>query len=171
MLGSALQRLARSAVSAARLSNWSFGRSAPSPGGLPVWHSTADSVYGSQGWQHALHSLAPARPVTLDSAKALQQQPTALCRPSDYPSTAVRIQQCMQRQRLQSGMATSTATPQASITAARQLPDHAPKPWTPTDQLQKRKILPKRMGHMLAVRRRCCVRTHSPQGFGTKHTG
>ena len=157
MLGSVVQRLARSAVSAARLSNWSFGGSAPNPGGLPVWHSAADSVYGSQRWQHALHSLATARPATLDSAKALQQQLPALRRPSDHSSIAASVQPCIQQHGLRSGMATSTATDAATSTAARQLPGPAPKPWTPTDQLQKRKILPKRMGHMLAVSHRCCL--------------
>ena len=159
MLGSVVQRLARNAVLAARLSNWSFKGSPPSPGGFSVWQSAADSVSSTHRWQHAVHSWATAQPATLSAAQILLQQLTA-----GTFSAAANIPPCLRQQRLQSGATTGTAGDAAADAATRQLPAPAtpsatPMPWTPTDQLQKRKILPKRMGHLLAVSRRCLPRT------------
>ena len=105
MLGSVVQRLARNAISAARLSNWSFGGPALTPGGLPVWRSAADGVGSGQRWQHAVHGLATARPAMLGTEQILQQQLTV-----GNPSTAASIQPSMQQQRLRRSATTSVAS-------------------------------------------------------------
>ena len=150
-----MQRLARNALSAARLTNWSFGSSPLNPGGLPVWTSAADNMRRSQRWQHTWLSPLSTRTAAHGSAKIVEQQLTAKRWPGRWQSAAASDLLWSQQQWLQQGMATSAAANAAELPAATQPPaaaaPSAPKPWTPTDQLQKRKILPKRMGHLLAV--------------------